>query len=62
MKYCDCCMKQRKDVISCGRDYNGGRDAPDMCFLCRVEYKRGRTFSAVKNKYVTLGYHFEYED
>lgn len=62
MKYCDCCNKQRKDVIACGRDYNGAPDAPDMCFLCRAEYKRGRIFSTRMNKYVTLGYHYEYED
>jgi hypothetical protein len=32
---CSGCGKERRDVQSVGRDYNGDPDAPDLCFLCR---------------------------
>ncbi len=60
MKCCDCCLKYRKDVKSCGRDYNGNPDAPDICFLCRKEYARGRVYSTKYSKYISID-QYEYE-
>jgi len=50
--YCDGCGKDRRDVRSCGRDANGDPDAPDMCFLCRVEWHRGRIYDRRAGRYV----------
>ena len=51
---CDGCGKQRRDVQSVGRDSNGDPDAPDMCFLCRVEWTRGRVYSREFLRYISL--------
>lgn len=51
--YCDGCAKQRKDVIPCGKDYNGDPDAPCLCFICRKENERNRTFNRKLNCYVS---------
>lgn len=50
--YCDGCSKDRKDVRSCGRDANGDPDAPDMCFLCRQELRRGKIFDYKLGRYI----------
>lgn len=55
-KNCDTCNKNRYDVKSMGRDYNGAPDAPDMCFICRVEYDRGRVYNNVLCRYVDQTY------
>ena len=60
MTTCDCCRKIRKDVISCGRDANGDPDAPDVCFLCRKEYARGKVYSFNYKKYISIA-QYEYE-
>lgn len=52
LKYCDGCCKMRKDIRSMGRDSNGAPDAPDLCFICRVEAKKGRFFDRKQNRYV----------
>lgn len=52
MHCCDCCGKQRRDVVSMGRDANGDPDAPDVCFLCRVESERGRVYDHEQQRYV----------
>lgn len=50
---CDGCGKQRRDVQSVGCDSNGDPDAPDLCFICRVEWQRDRRVWSVKhNRYV----------
>ena len=41
---CDGCRRERADVRSTGRDANGEPDAPDLCFLCRVELGRGKVW------------------
>lgn len=41
---CDGCGRLSRSVESCGQDTNGDPDAPDLCFLCRVEEKRGRYY------------------
>ena len=51
--YCDGCTKMRRDVLACGRDANGEPDAPDLCFICRKEMNRGRSFSKKENKYIS---------
>lgn len=56
LAYCDGCGKERRDVRSCGRDSNGDPDAPDLCFLCRVEGERGRVYH--DGRYMSLA---EYE-
>jgi hypothetical protein len=43
MAHCDGCGKDRRDVVSVGRDANGEPDAPDLCFLCRAEDARRST-------------------
>ena len=50
--YCDGHGTERGDVRSCGRDANGDADAPDLCFLCRVEGERGRVFDRRRGGYV----------
>ena len=50
--YCDGCGKERRDVRSCGRDADGVPDAPDLCFLCREEGKRGKVYDQKLAKYV----------
>jgi hypothetical protein len=52
---CDGCGKDRRDVQSCGHDSNGDPDAPDLCFLCRVEGERGRVFDKQTGRYLTSG-------
>ena len=49
---CDGCDKKRSDVRSIGRDSNGDPDAPDMCFICRQEGKRGRVWNQTIQGYV----------
>jgi hypothetical protein len=49
---CDGCQKERHDVVSCGRDANGDPDAPDLCFICRQEAKRGKVYSAEHGRYI----------
>ena len=51
--YCDCCGKQRSNVVACGRDSNGDPEAPDACFICRKEFERRRVYSRKSNKYVS---------
>ena len=51
--YCDGCGKQRKDVIPCGKDYNGDPDAPCLCFICRKEIERYRVFNQKLNRYLS---------
>lgn len=60
-KYCDTCGKMRNDVVSMGRDANGDPDAPDMCFLCRVEGTRGRSWSFKQSKYMN-DYYSTYDE
>ena len=52
LKYCDGCSKKRNDVKSVGRDANGSPDAPDLCFLCRKENERGKSFDTKQGRYV----------
>lgn len=52
---CDGCDKERRDVKPCGKDGNGEPDAPDLCFVCRKENAKGRTFDREKKKYVPMG-------
>lgn len=52
--YCDGCGRERRDVRSCGRDSNGDPDAPDLCFLCRVEDQRGRVFDRKAGRYIPV--------
>lgn len=52
MPYCDGCGKERRDVVSCGRDSDGVPDAPDLCFICRKENERGRCYSEKHGRYV----------
>lgn len=52
MTYCDGCGKDRRDVQSVGRDDNGDADAPDYCFLCRVEAQRGKHFDKQAQRYL----------
>jgi hypothetical protein len=49
---CDGCGKERRDVKACGRDGNGDPDAPDLCFICRKQYARGRQYNFVLKRYV----------
>jgi len=35
-----------------GRDSDGVPDAPDLCFLCRCEAKRGRVWSHTLSRYI----------
>ncbi len=49
---CDGCGKDRSDVRSVGRDYNGDPDAPDLCFICRKEGERGRVWNDMVKGYV----------
>ncbi len=49
---CDGCGKQRRDIRSCGRDSNGDADAPDLCFICRVENIKGKLYDNKRQKYV----------
>lgn len=58
---CDGCNKNRRDVRSCGRDSNGDPDAPDLCFLCRREAKKGRVYSARHTGYVSQWIVFDEE-
>jgi hypothetical protein len=51
---CDGCNKERRDVRSCGHDTNGDPEAPDLCFLCRVEYERGREYDPRRGRYVSV--------
>jgi len=57
--FCDGCGKQRSDVQSCGRDANGDPDAPDLCFICRKEESRGRTWNRTTGRYEVVGDPFE---
>jgi len=51
--YCDTCQREnRSDIISMGKDANGDPDAPDMCFICRVEYSRKRIYNKETKKYI----------
>jgi hypothetical protein len=59
LTYCDGCGKQRRDVRSCGRDSNGDPDAPDLCFLCRVEGERGRVYVSGRGYMSLQQYEFE---
>lgn len=52
MTYCDGCGKLRRDVRACGRDANGDPDAPDLCFLCREEGRKGRHYDKRLGRYV----------
>jgi hypothetical protein len=53
MAECDGCGKERADVQPCGRDANGDPDAPDLCFVCRVEWQRSRrVYSQAHGRYV----------
>lgn len=52
MGTCDGCGKRRRDIRSIGRDANGDPDAPDMCFICRVELEHGRVWSVLKGRYI----------
>ncbi len=54
LTHCDGCGKDRRDVKAMGRDSNGAPDAPDYCFVCRVESKRGKVFSRKLKKYVRV--------
>lgn len=58
---CDGCGKHRRDVRSCGRDSNGAPDAPDLCFICRAEGTRGRTYDRAAGCYVPIPTIAEYE-
>jgi len=51
--HCDGCQRDRRDVQSVGRDANGSPDAPDLCFICRVEHGRGRAFDPKRQAYVS---------
>ena len=52
MSYCDGCGKDKPDVQSVGHDSNGDPDAPDYCFLCREESKRGKVYSRDEKRYI----------
>lgn len=52
LHYCDGCGRDHHDVVSCGCDANGDPDAPDLCFLCRVEGRRGRVWDFNRKRYV----------
>lgn len=49
---CDGCGKERRDVKACGRDADGVPDAPDLCFICRKEAAKGRSWSSKYNRYI----------
>ena len=49
---CECCKKLRRDVRPIGRDADGNDTSPDMCFLCRKEWERGREWDAKRGGYV----------
>jgi len=49
---CDACGKKRRDIQACGRDSNGEPDAPDLCFVCRVEWQKGRVFCRTSGRYI----------
>jgi hypothetical protein len=50
---CDGCDKERGDVRSVGRDYNGDPDAPSLCFVCRKEWEeRRRVYDKREKGYV----------
>lgn len=49
---CDGCGKERSDVRSVGRDYNGDPDAPDMCSICRKQGERGYVWNSKVKGYV----------
>jgi hypothetical protein len=61
MAHCDICGKDRRDVQAMGRDANGDPDAPDVCFLCRVEDRRGRTWSYKLRRYVPYAIAEQYD-
>jgi hypothetical protein len=52
LHYCDGCGKMHHDVQSCGRDAAGDPDAPDLCFLCRKELERGRSYCGRRKCYI----------
>lgn len=52
MAHCDGCGKDRRDVVSCGRDANGAPDSPDLCYPCRWEGERGMVFDKKRGGYV----------
>lgn len=51
MGHCDGCGKDRRSVRSVGHDANGDPDAPDLCFLCRSEGERGRSWCPKRQAY-----------
>ena len=61
-KSCDGCQKLRRDVKACGQDANGDPDAPDLCFVCRKENERRRSFDIALGKYVSWERHLTIED
>jgi hypothetical protein len=56
---CDGCGMPRFDVKAVGRDSNGDPDAPSLCFICRVEWERGRTYDRKAKRYMRVD---EYEE
>ncbi len=50
--HCDGCGKERSDVRSCGQDFNGNPDAPDLCFICWWESVRGLVYNQKFSRYV----------
>ena len=59
---CDGCQKERGDVRSCGKDSNGDPDAPDLCFLCRMEGVKGRVYDVARQQYVDQRFKEAQED
>lgn len=51
---CSGCHKPRHDLQSCGKDYNGDPDAPELCFICRKESARGRIFNLELHRYESI--------
>lgn len=60
-KFCDGCCKKRRDVKTVGKDSNGDPDAPDLCFLCRKEGKRGKWWDHKQNRYVYQSYFGDFD-
>lgn len=52
---CDGHGSPRRDVRAVGHDANGDPDAPDYCFLCRIEGERGRVYDRESGRYVRPG-------
>lgn len=49
---CDGHGSPQADVQAVGHDANGDPDAPDLCWLCRQQWKRGKVWDREAGRYV----------